>query len=682
VGRVLFVCSLGGLVAWRGLGIRATSYRNAQAVMARYGAALFGVWALAQYVAVWAFSTIRAAALADERRIGSLPLARITRMGDGGIVLGWFASVMGRALFTIALAVPVLAMARAFGGFTMAQVAVVSLVTLVAAAHAAAFTLMVAALFPSTGSAVVCSVMAQAAGAAVCFFAVEERGYSGVWISGPAVLSAMMEGGAFELGHLVGFVLSRGIGVAGFLCFAAVLLRWQAPRPGLYLARPVKRALKAADRLFLRLAENRQVLWRPGLGPCKSNPVLWRERAVSVLGQRDHMIRLFYGPVIGLMALALLALPVFGYRAVVTVGALGLLVVPSLVFGVYIMLVAPAGAFARERQQGTLALMALTPLRARGIVFGKYLAILRVIWIPSVLLVFFAGGTWFMGQHPMALIVLVVLGLAPVVSAQVMYASAGTRHTARGIAAGAVLVVGAAVLLLPELGRDLTRATFRQAFRGMGGLDFAPAAVLAITAAVLGRRVRLLTHAGVLAGLVLIPLVAMRLANPPPGPYPVFSMTPRVGTGTPIPSGLPAEAMLVLGYALLVSAVLIVGGFLLRKPRAWISCGMALALVFGISWFISWFPQTAQWLFLAALCAALWRALCNAGPRVFSRTALALVVPWVVAAALGFPHWQLLRSRGFDPSSAAWTVLLLAVTGSAFLVGTVLQLDRLMERNG
>ena len=107
VSRTGFVLILAGFVCWYWIPMGLFDVRTAQAELARHGTALFAIWALVQYVALVAFTTVRSGALADERAKGSLPLARITCLGDRGVVLGWYASVMGRAAFTMLLALPV-----------------------------------------------------------------------------------------------------------------------------------------------------------------------------------------------------------------------------------------------------------------------------------------------------------------------------------------------------------------------------------------------------------------------------------------------------------------------------------------------------------------------------------------------------------------------------------------------
>jgi hypothetical protein len=289
VTRGLLVGILALVVLWELLSVGPRAVGSAQATLAHYGAELFITWSVVQYVAAIAFSTVRSGALADERRKGTLPLARITALGDRGVVVGWFVSVMGRVLFTMVLTVPVLVIARSFGGFTLGQLAGVVLITVVAAAHSTALTLAIAALSGSAGAAVAVSLVVQVLWIMRAFvfagsFPLTSFALLVVIALGPSWVGLRTLDVPFLM---VGCML---VLVPVYLGFAARFLGAPLSRPGGQL----KRLFSATDRFFLRVAGKWGVLWKFGLGPCSGNPVLWRERAASPVGQRDHLIRLTY----------------------------------------------------------------------------------------------------------------------------------------------------------------------------------------------------------------------------------------------------------------------------------------------------------------------------------------------------------------------------------------------------
>ncbi len=441
-----------------GTGVAAT-----QAAIAAFGTTLFAIWALTQYAAACIFSTIRAAALADERRIGSLPLMRTTSLLDRGIIVGWFSSVMGRALFTMLLALPVLVMSRGFGGFTIGQVALVTFVTIVAAAHGAALTLAIASRAGSIGTAVSFSLILQAlvAGFLWFFFPKDEA----LWRHSALIITSACGGGVGAT-EWTDFFLTRLLLIEVYLTVAVISLK----RPTLQPARPLKRLLVAADGFFLKMAGNRNILWKSGLGPCRGNPVLWRERAASVLGQRDHMIRITYGAAIGLVVLLLLSYPLYGWEAALFLFGFALLAIPALLLIISVV-IAPASAFPRERQQRTMPLLAVCPLSARKIVLGKYSFCLRILAIPlGIFAVFFGLGMlfdlwenrvlidlltdemWDFHDHRFPLLYLVSMLWVPLFVAQILYIGAGTDHTAKVIASGAVILSAFFVCAISHIG--------------------------------------------------------------------------------------------------------------------------------------------------------------------------------------------------------------------------------------
>jgi len=648
LGRGLLVTVLALFVAWRWLQFRAYGGELPQAAMARHGTWLLIGWATLQYIAVWAFSTIRAAALADERRLGSLPLMRTTALLDGGVILGWFVSVMGRALFTMALALPMLVISRSFGGFTMVQIGLILLVTILSAATIAAFTLCVAATSGSTGSAVLASVIIQAL-ALTSVFIIEDQlgGMQLRWFEGPAMLSNVIAGWAPSWKYVAGFVGVRLLLVGFWLVMATAFLK----RPPLRAGQPLKRVLKAADRFFVRLSPKWLILWRGGLGECKGNPILWRERAVSVLGQRDHLIRMFYWP-LAVLTGAVLVLLLSGLTGpAMGVAVLGLVGVPLLIFGI-LLIVPPAMAFVRERQQETLGSLAVTPLSARQIVLGKYLFSLRRLVVPSAIAGLVLGlmvaveFKYGLSEIWKLLVVCAPLVIGALVVAEILYAAAGTRSAAKAIVAGAVLFGAALATSDPEVIEEISFDFVHDLFLPLSStVAYTPAVVIAVMAAALAPRLRVMRNAVVLASLLFGPNLFMGLAD-------MAGISQR-------------SALLMLSLAATIATFVP----LLAWGRGWWRLGW-VALVFSLTGLLYILPFSwgfaVLWL---ALSLALIRILRYAGPGMVNRTLLVVMTHTVlVGGALGIGSWALIP--------------VVALATCAFLVLTTWQLDKLIGRNG
>ena len=306
---------------------------------------------------------------------------------------------------------------------------------------------------------------------------------------------------------VVKYVAVISLLVAAYLALAVRLLDLQVPRPG----RRIKALLVAADRYFMKLAEGRLVFWKPGLGTCRGNPVLWRERAVSPFGQLDHVIRLFYWPLAAMIVLMVLAYPFTGYGGVFFVVKLGLVLIPVLVFGVFLV-TGPAATFARESQQGTLPLLAATPLSARTIVVGKYAYGLRLIWVPLALMMVLVSSMWVVyGLGASSLLVPVVLMVAfmPLVSAELLYVGVAGKSTSSAIIAGGMLVAGVLGLLLgtSEWTPGLVDVLSQDALSHVHPMALVPAIAFALTGVSLVSQVRWARNVGVVGLWVFAPLI-------------------------------------------------------------------------------------------------------------------------------------------------------------------------------
>jgi hypothetical protein len=652
VTRSLLVGILALLVVWQLLSIGPRGVGSAQAVVAQYGAQLFIIWSLVQYFAAIAFSTVRSGALADERRKGTLPLTRITALGDRGVVLGWFTSVMGRVLFTMVLTVPVLVIVRSFGGFTLGQLAGVVLVTVVAAAHSAALTLAIASLSGSAGAAVAVSLLVQV------LLMLRQSVFTGFFgLSSFGLLVAIFEGPmavGLRTRDALLLVAACMLGlVPVYLKLAVRFLDAPLPRAG----RRVKGLFLAADRFFLRSAGKWGVLWKPGLGLCRGNPVLWRERAASPVGQRDHLIRLGYWVMVPVIVVSGLGLLGWGYWDPLFFFECSLLLVPLLLTAV-LLLAGPATTFARERQESTLPLLAVTPLSPRTITLGKYIFGLRLLLVPMAFAALFLVcygvvfgfapvrrdyllpfGLWRLLESPAGGPLLLLLWL-PVVAAALLYVGLGARSVGRALGAG-LAFLGAVPLV-----STAAEAFWRQGLVFVGFPNFVRAWYCSVV------------------WISALPLLVLGL---------LFMRRGR--------SAANALAVgLLVGWGFVAAWWPL--GIFLRMSKSVPAVGVVCAFVVP--------PALAVLL--------LWRALSHAGPGPVNRAGLAVVAVWLsygigkvlstLSYWVGRDGWGQAPAMGYDmvgmtlsPGLLPSLVIACGLT-VLFLAAATRQLDGFLERNG
>lgn len=647
----MFAACLAGFVFILGLNILTSSSRP-QTMVARLGREVFSAYVVTQYFAIFIFSMIRAARLSDERRMGSLPLLRVTPLSEGGVVLGSFGSVMARALLTMLLATPVLVISLAFGGFTPVQIALAFLITLTSAAHVAALTTTFAAISSGAGAAIAVSAVVQFLWFVLASWLSDE--WNANWLHSFMMIQDTLRS-RFSAGDIVLFAGTRTALTLGYLGLA----RWLLTQAPAHPTRLLKRLFTAADRFFLDLGKGRFVLWRSGLPQLVGNPVLWRERAVSLLGQRDHAIRTAYG--IGAVGLLVgtIGLTLWGPDFVSDFGPAILMGIPAIVL-VVILAVAPASTFARERTKGALAMLAATPLRARTFVLGKLLAIVRMMLIPAaalvsvLLLIMYVDGFYFYDMEELLVSIGMIVLAVPIV-AMVLYAAAGARSTATGIMAGAA-IVGASLLGMSWFFFDSD--LFFDLLAGLRGLvlsDSPVHLVFVVTAAHLARHSRLMRNV-VTLGLWLAIASA----------FSAFVAFPGRSF-----RGLPPYMALFLAAATAFGA----GLFLLRGKKkqvfmlAVVLTGVLVCLSQRGPWLVGG-PVTVElvcWGFL------IWNVFRRAGAGTLNRTALTVLLVLTVSAAA----YDVNDEAGFFH-----VVVFAGILCAFFLFVTCLQLDRLMERNG
>ena len=670
VGRTLFAGSLAVLVAllWREISGRFT-VSNAQAVVALLGRSLFSIYAQTQYVALILFSTVRAAQLSDERRLGSLPLIQITRLSSGGVILGNFSSVLARALFTMLLAVPVLIVSRSFGGFTLAQLCSVSLVTILAAAHASALTLALAAVSGSAGAAIALSAVVQFLAFLLMSFLAEHLGAP--MLHSYHVIGLMLSNAASNT-TMLAFFATRVTTIPLLLVLARRLIKRAPARP----TQPLKRLLLAADRYFLNVAQHRFILWRAGLPALVGNPVFWRERATSLMGRRDHMIRLSYVTLAAIMLVVPFGTVIAGPLFIIWWGSLILYAVPALLLLV-MLVVAPATTFARERAKGALSALAVTPLRARTIVAGKFLSVLRVLVLPCLLLMLAAGSTLYLEGARRGindfLTLLSALVCAIPVAAMIFYVAAGAKTAASGIGAGVAVLLVACAGIIPYgnvrwIARSVVVFTVH-IFENYPPSGFA----FILTAAFLAKRLRPMRNVVVLTAFLAVPYFAS----------PVHGLLANAfGRHVRIADAWILELLLVpLAFAF---AFLAVRGKLKEKL---VMLATLPALVTFLYFVILNERYASRFVTPILLLFALWHVMRWAPGGVLNRAGLAAAFVLVLASlfnrapssgSLWLGEWFWRRD---DLAGLLAVVLVAAAVTAFFLTVTARQLDRLLGRN-
>jgi len=626
VFRTLFALVLAALFVWAYVIYTRFGSALAPAAMARLGTTLFTVWTFVLYAGLTLFATVRAASLAEERRMGSLPLTRITRLGDGGVILGWFLSAMGRSLIGMILTLPVLALVRGCGGFTTPQLLSAAAAIVFAAAVATALTLLVAARSDSTGGAVAISLVLQIVALVVI----------GRWHTFTLLWRLTRESPSLGFAQtLLAHFAVRALLSATLLCLAIRVLR-RGPARSRHL---LKRFLTRMDRFFLKLSNESWVLWKSGLGPCKGNPVLWRERAASVLGQRDHMIR-------------------FWYLSMFLTGPLA----PFLILFVSLV-VNPATAFARERRGDTIALLAVTPLSAGQIVRGKYLFTLRRLALPLALILLGVAGVCYITPDVSledVLPAVAVFLLIPLIAAQILYICASARTTVAAIVMGlAVAGVWVSAMSMNVWGFRGFSSTSPAIPRMLGQLLVALFTTLLCV--ILERR-----HKPANAILLLVSaahyLFVLRLT----GAMRDLNWEP----------GLVIVILLCAIVPLVASIRMVAAADAAARKRLLVAAALPLLL-----WLLT-MGRVGHELFASFMLALIaWRAMRYAGANIFNRIILSITATLPLIAMLPYMGFQ--RYWRFDSGSPTliWPILAVACT-LLFLRTTAKQLDRLIQRNG
>ncbi len=647
---------------------------SVQANMAELGTQLFTIWAIGQYFALCALGTIRAASLAQERRADRLPLLTITGLGGRGVILGTYASILVRALFTMLLMLPILALARGFGGFTAGQACLAAGIAFVAAAYAAALTLALASLVSGTAAAVVLSAVVQAILMAVFYVWLVPSLFANFGPSGNelsaeifgvlahsfGLVTMVVQGRSPPWDVLAFYAVARVLLCCACLKLAMVLTQRPAADPGRHL----KHTLMAMDRYFLHFAgfggQGKRVLWKSGLGECRGNPIYWRERAISVVGQRDHMIRVLYGSAVLLSIVLTVALVTNWADIGGKLAVIGVIGVPLLLAGL-LMLVQPALAFAREKEHGGLDSLVVTPMTPRQFVMGKYWYALRSIAVPLIVgLVFWCLVKGFavineMGSDVRSLAEVVLM--VPLVVAMILYVAAGARSAVGGILGGVAVLVGLGLAYWINVLVTLWEFLYR--WGGQGNESY------------YGVFMRL--SKAVISPSVGCCVVLLLLCSYLTAPYSKWMRNGLViASFVLVPALLSSLAQELLPSSLFIAipvALAVYMAIRLKKIHVAAVVAAGAALIYATGGF------SVPYLFLLVLQLAFWRGARYADAGVFNRAFVAAELVAVTMSVLGM---------AIRPSRGEISLLILLIVGAvaAFLSFTIRQFDQLVERNG
>ena len=433
--RTVFAAALSGMIVWTLAHFR-MSGAAAQRDYARLGTDLFWIWVHAMRYGLAVFAILRAAAMAEERGSHSMPLLRSTSMDDREIILGYFLSIMGRATILMLLTLPIITNVRSLGGFPMGNLFYQLASMWAQIAMAGALALLVAAR---------CERMTTAAMMALLLY----FGVSRIVVPPYASFLTKYAPASHLLVFFLWSILPRIVVVWISLRLATRFLG-QAP---VYWASRLKRFFAAIDRKFLDVTKGSFVLWKSGLGPCKGNPVLWRERAVSLVGRTDHMIRICYLSLAAIVFIPLILALVGNWEASTVIVTLGLIVMASLI--AFICLVArPATAFPREYQKRSAAMLALTGLSAQEIIMGKYVHILRPIAGIGFIMIIVISVTIFVRVDvkwtQWATCGFTWSLVPPIIAAQIMYICMGTTSVPKAILVGGLTLAPWALVVAME----------------------------------------------------------------------------------------------------------------------------------------------------------------------------------------------------------------------------------------
>ena len=373
MARAVYAGALLGIVATCWLVVTGTQAITTIGDTARFGGTLMRILGPLQLVLAMlsaALTSVIAVGVEKDRR--TLELLLVSRLDDAQLVLGKLSGSLLRTGLLLVAAVPVFALAAAFGGVTAAQIAKMFVVTAAAAAVAASVANAVAFWRDTTFQSLAITSFALVAWLALGEAVAATVGPDAAAALSPArglFASLAPDGGSTLFPFLA---VCGGVIVVATACAVARMRSWNTVVP----LRPRFADEGGAGSTASRRAS--RDVWR--------NPVLWREIRTRAHGRAMIVVRLawlllFAVAVAGVVAQARSPRP---DRVAVAVA-----VVPMVLASLLTMAALAVTSVTTERDRGTFDLLLVSDLEPREFVWGKLLGVLgsaaEIVLLPLLL---------------------------------------------------------------------------------------------------------------------------------------------------------------------------------------------------------------------------------------------------------------------------------------------------------
>lgn len=373
MARAVYAGALLGIVATCWLVVTGTQAITTIGDTARFGGTLMRILGPLQLVLAMlsaALTSVIAVGVEKDRR--TLELLLVSRLDDAQLVLGKLSGSLLRTGLLLVAAVPVFALAAAFGGVTAAQIARMFVVTAAAAAVAASVANAVAFWRDTTFQSLAITSFALVAWLALGEAVAATVGPDAAAALSPArglFASLAPDGGSTLFPFLA---VCSGVIVVATACAVARMRSWNT----VVALRP-----RFADEGGAGSTPSRRAsrdVWR--------NPVLWREIRTRAHGRAMIVVRLawlllFAVAVAGVVAQARSPRP---DRVAVAVA-----VVPMVLASLLTMAALAVTSVTTERDRGTFDLLLVSDLEPREFVWGKLLGVLgsaaEIVLLPLLL---------------------------------------------------------------------------------------------------------------------------------------------------------------------------------------------------------------------------------------------------------------------------------------------------------
>jgi ABC-type transport system involved in multi-copper enzyme maturation permease subunit len=372
MARAVYAGALLGIVATCWLVVTGTQAVATIGDMARFGGTLMRILGPLQLVLAMlsaALTSVIAVGMEKDRR--TLELLLVSRLDDAQLVLGKLSGSLLRTGLLLLAAVPVFALAAAFGGVTAGQIVRMFVVTAAAAAVAASVANAVAFWRDTTFQSLAITSFALVAWLALGEAVAATRGPEAAAAISPArglFASLAPNGGTM----LLPFLAVCGGAIVVSTAWAVARVRaWNT----VVLLRP--RSVEHGDGESSRGRGSREV-W--------SNPILWREIRTRAHGRAMIVVRLAW--------LLLFAVAVAGVVAQARSPrpdrvAVAAAVVPMVLASLLTVAALAVTSVTTERDRGTFDLLLVSDLEPREFVWGKLLGVLgsaaEIVLLPLLL---------------------------------------------------------------------------------------------------------------------------------------------------------------------------------------------------------------------------------------------------------------------------------------------------------